>query len=654
MWIAVGFLLGRPTPATAGGALCLPDETAKLTAPMPEPADYYGFAVDIEGDVAVVGSLNEDDACVDDPGCESGAAYVYRRTGGVWTQEARLLASDAAAFDNFGVSVAIRGDWIAVGAWLDDDACNLDPFCESGAVYLFRRSGNAWVEHAKLTGDGQMPGDQFGSALDIDGDFLVVGGLMKDSEVLNTGAAHIFVRDARGTPGDLTDDIWSHLTTLFDDEGGTDDGFGRSVAISGDRVVVGAYGDDTRCTGGFADCNAGAVVVYQRADSATPADPTDDTFEHEIKLTASDGPPREWRYGWSVAIDGGTIAVGVPFDDTHGLRAGSVYAYRLVGSAWVESKLVAPDAAAEDFLGQAVAVRGNLVLAGAYGDATPGPVAGSARVFMFDGAFWQHRAALRPSDGVSAQFLGYSVGLGDGPWGIVGAFADGGEAGAAYIFGPLDDCNGDDVFDACEVLLGIDEDVNDNGVLDECECSGDIDCDDNVFCNGAEYCDDSACFAGLPPCVDEGLTCDENADACIAEGGACCVGGGCIDVASAAACLPFVCDVGTNVLPDCGGVCGTTCWGDADGNGIVNAGDRGFISAAIGLTDPAIRCQFDMDGNGFINAADRGFVSAGIGLCPPLPDYQNGSGMNGGEPDTRFGSATFLGAGTSCATESCE
>lgn len=144
-------------------------------------------------------------------------------------------------------------------------------------------------------------------------------------------------------------------------------------------------------------------------------------------------------------------------------------------------------------------------------------------------------------------------------------------------------------------------------------------------------------------------------------GGACCVesvGAGnstCSDVADAETCagLGFVCNATLNVLPACGGPCGTTCWGDADGNGFVNAGDRGFISAAVGLTDPPSLCQYDMDGNGLINAGDRGFVSAHVGLCPPLPDYQNGSGFNHGVPDGRFGTATFMGLGTACADGVC-
>jgi probable HAF family extracellular repeat protein len=141
--------------------------------------------------------------------------------------------------------------------------------------------------------------------------------------------------------------------------------------------------------------------------------------------------------------------------------------------------------------------------------------------------------------------------------------------------------------------------------------------------------------------------------------GACCIqrpaGASCVQAADEVACSAnrFTCDVRTNELPECGGACGTICTGDANGDGVVNAADRGFISASIGLTDERLVCQYDLDGNGFINAADRGFVSANIGLCTPLPDWQNGSGLNHGVSDTRFGMVQFMGAGTTCGEVTC-
>jgi hypothetical protein len=133
-------------------------------------------------------------------------------------------------------------------------------------------------------------------------------------------------------------------------------------------------------------------------------------------------------------------------------------------------------------------------------------------------------------------------------------------------------------------------------------------------------------------------------DAC---SGACCIGATCTD-GSPEECV-YVCDV-KQLLP----ATFLGCFGDADGNGVVNAADRGFISANVGQTAPDLVCLYDMDGNGVINAGDRGIVSANAGLCTTLPDYQDGTGTNGGLPETRFDAAVqYQGDGTNCAASSC-
>jgi hypothetical protein len=134
----------------------------------------------------------------------------------------------------------------------------------------------------------------------------------------------------------------------------------------------------------------------------------------------------------------------------------------------------------------------------------------------------------------------------------------------------------------------------------------------------------------------------------VMTGGACCAEGVCSDVDMASECVPFVCNVFA-MLP-----CSFLgCYGDVDGNGSVNAGDRGFISANIGTSQPDAICLYDMDGNAAVNAGDRGFVSASIGLCQQLPDYMDGSGTNGGVPDPRYPAVSYLGDGTSCAEDDC-
>jgi hypothetical protein len=120
----------------------------------------------------------------------------------------------------------------------------------------------------------------------------------------------------------------------------------------------------------------------------------------------------------------------------------------------------------------------------------------------------------------------------------------------------------------------------------------------------------------------------------------------CADVAQQADCRVFVCSV-ADLLP--GGLAG--CHGDTTGDGLVDGEDRRAIADHIGRVEAEAVCVHDVDGNGVINAGDRGLVSANLGQCRPLPDYQNGSGLNRGLPDTRFGSAVWLGECTSCETE---
>lgn len=132
-----------------------------------------------------------------------------------------------------------------------------------------------------------------------------------------------------------------------------------------------------------------------------------------------------------------------------------------------------------------------------------------------------------------------------------------------------------------------------------------------------------------------------------AQSGACCYGEACVDVEVEQQCEAYACDVAALLPPTFAG-----CYGDVDGNGFVNAADRGFVSAAIGQSSNEDICRFDLDGNGVVDASDRGFVSANIGGCSPLPDFQNGSGQSGGDADPRFPAPTFS-PGLTCDEVDC-
>ena len=127
--------------------------------------DNFGDSVAIAGDTIVVGAPGDDDN-----GSDSGSAYVFTRTGTTWTEQAKLTASDGAADDYFGSSVAIAGDTIVVGASGDDDEWQC-----SGSAYVFTRTGTTWTEQAKLTASDGAANDHFGGSVAIAGDTIVVG-----------------------------------------------------------------------------------------------------------------------------------------------------------------------------------------------------------------------------------------------------------------------------------------------------------------------------------------------------------------------------------------------------------------------------------------------------------------------------------------------
>ena len=140
---------------------------AKLTASDAAAIDQFGSAVSLDDDTVIIGARGNSDA-----GSQSGSAYIFTRIGTIWTEQAKLTASDASASDRFGGSVSIDGDTIIVGALNDDDAG-----ANSGSAYVFTRSASIWTEQAKLTASDAAAGDLFGISVDIDGDTIIVGAM---------------------------------------------------------------------------------------------------------------------------------------------------------------------------------------------------------------------------------------------------------------------------------------------------------------------------------------------------------------------------------------------------------------------------------------------------------------------------------------------
>jgi len=366
----------------------------KITALDAALGDRFGISVAVSGDTAVVGAEGDDDG-----GGNSGSVYVFTRSGNTWSQQAKLTASDAAAADFFGNSVAVSGDTIIVGALRDEDAG-----IESGSAYVFTRSGTTWTEQQKLTASDAAAFDFFGNSVAVSGDTIIVGAIADDS-----GSAYVFTRS--GT-------TWTEQQKLTASDAAGGDEFGASVAVSGDTAVVGANADADAGT------DSGSAYVFTRSGT---------TWTEQQKLTASDAASGDF-FGASVAVLGDTAVVGASGDD--GL-SGSAYVFTRSGTTWTEQqKLTASDAAAGDRFGGSVAVLGDTAVVGAFNDDDAGNDSGSAYVFTRSGTTWTEQQKLTASDAAAGDRFGVSVAV-FGDTTVVGASLNddaGNDSGSAYVY----------------------------------------------------------------------------------------------------------------------------------------------------------------------------------------------------------------------------
>jgi uncharacterized repeat protein (TIGR01451 family) len=325
----------------------------KLTAAGGSAGDSFGYAVSVSGDTLIVGTPYDETLA----GPAAGSAYVFVRSGTTWTQRQKLMASDGAANDFFGLSVSVSGDTAVVGADRDDTAAGID----AGSAYVFARSGTAWTEQQKLVASDGASDDDFGVSVSVSGDTVAIGAGGDDTAAgENAGSAYVFVRS--GTS-------WTEQQKLTPLGSAANDFFGTAVAVFGDTVVVGATGRDTP-----AGSNTGAACVFVRSGT---------TWTQQQELQASDGAQSD-DFGYAVSVFGNRAVIGAILDTTTaGQYAGSAYVFDRSGTTWTEQqKLLAPDGAAYDQFGNSVSVSGGTVVIGAPMDMTPaGAQAGSVHVF---------------------------------------------------------------------------------------------------------------------------------------------------------------------------------------------------------------------------------------------------------------------------------
>ncbi len=392
-------------------------DESKITAFDGADYDYFGGSVAIDRDTMVVGAYKNDDK-----GADAGAAYIYERNAkGKWVLVKKIQNPDEE--DRlFGHSVAISGNTVVIGVYLGGDGSSYP-----GLAYIFERNqgGNdRWGQVKKLLASDRASNDSFGRSVAISGDTVVVGAAYKDDDKgLNSGAAYVFERNKDGI------DNWGEAKKLLASDGAAGDEFGRSVAISGDTVVVGAWETDDKGT------DSGSAYIFERNQGDR------NRWGQVKKLLVSDGVAGD-NFGNSVAVSGNTIVVGAYRDDDSGSGSGSVYIFERNQSGsnkWGQViKLLASDGAAGDEFGDSVAVSGNTVVVGADRDDDNGTNSGSIYIFKPNngGNKWEQAKKIVASDGATADYFGHPVAI-SGSTVVVGAGGDddnGASSGSTYIF----------------------------------------------------------------------------------------------------------------------------------------------------------------------------------------------------------------------------
>lgn len=357
-------------------------QQAYLKASNAEAGDGFGRAVAISGDTIVVGAPSEGSNATGvngDPNNNSlllsGAAYVFVRSGTTWTQQAYLKASNTDDDDHFGSSVDISGNTIVIGADHEDSSASgvngdqaNNGAADSGAAYVFTRSGTTWTQQAYLKASNTDPDDDFGVSVAVDGDTILVGAWREDSAARGvngdqadnsagiSGATYVFTRSGV---------TWTQQAYLKSGNSDAFDLFGCAVSLSGDSAVIGArnessdaIGVNAPLTGGAgtqADnsaATAGAAYVFTRSGV---------TWTQQAYLKPTNVRPFE-HFGCSVAIDGNSVAVGANRWDSD---RGEAFVFTRSGTMWRERHIAPGIQRTDDQFGGAVSISGGTVVFGA-------------------------------------------------------------------------------------------------------------------------------------------------------------------------------------------------------------------------------------------------------------------------------------------------
>jgi hypothetical protein len=343
----------------------MPNSTALAVLLLVAPA-FPAAAQSNSGPLPVSSQMKVEQAARD-AGAGPASARSLAQAVAVRVPQTRLTASGAQLNDNVGYSVSLSGNLALVGA---PQPLNNGP----GAAYVFVFDGTTWTQEAKLTAADAVSGDNFGRSVSLSGERALIGAWAKNSAA---GVAYVFELDGA---------TWTQTAELTADDSEPSTYFGLSVSLSGDRALIGAYGNS-------------AAYVFDFDGSS---------WIQTAKLTAGDGIGSD-AFGLSVSLSGDRALVGA-YARTH--NAGAAYVFAFDGTTWnQEGELIPSDTQRDARFGNSVSISGRRALVGAQGDRISGKQIGSAYIFAFDGNTWSQEAQLVPSDGNPYDNFGLAVSI---------------------------------------------------------------------------------------------------------------------------------------------------------------------------------------------------------------------------------------------------
>ncbi len=382
------------------------EQSPRLSSIGGGPNEYFGEALALDGDTLVIGAY----AQTVGGNAEQGAVYVFVRNGTGWSFQSKLTANDGAAGDSFGWAVALSGETLVVGAYRDD----IDGKTDQGSAYLFTRSGTTWTQQQKLStvGTDSSAFDNVGYAVAVSGQTVAVGARGRE---IGRGAVYVYVSAGA---------VWTQQQKLSANDGKAGDSFGSSVALSGNTLATGT----PQAKIGL-NYSQGAAYVFTR---------TGTLWTQQQKLITNDGAQND-AFGAAIALDGDAVAVGAPKNGNGQFNTpGAAYVFERINNTWLQQpKLSASDGIGQNTFGNAVALKGSLLVVGARGNDNGVNVNQGAAYVFTRVSNWFEQQKLTTGEGAEVDNLGASVAI-SGEAVVVGApyrnIGVNGSKGAAYTF----------------------------------------------------------------------------------------------------------------------------------------------------------------------------------------------------------------------------